>query len=165
MTLTPISPSLDLEILREVALAPEDLFSGWTDPGTLMKWFCPRPWRVVECEIDLRPGGMFATTMQGPDGQTMPRGEGCWLVVEPPHRLVWTNMLGANFRPRHNPAPGFDFVCDLRFEPLPNGMTRYHARVMHAGPEGKALHEAMGFEQGWSTALAQLVDLKQSGEH
>lgn len=159
--LPSFSPTHDLEIVREVPLTSEDIFSGWTDPGILKGWFCPRPWRVVECEIDLRPGGIFATTMQGPDGQTMPRGEGCWLVVEPPRRLVWTNMFGANFRPKHNPAPSFDFVCDLRFDPLPNGMTRYHARVMHTDSIGKAQHEAMGFEHGWSTALAQLVELKQ----
>ena len=153
--------NLDLELVRDVPLSPEELFQGWTDPETLKQWFCSRPWKVVECEIDLRPGGIFATTMVGPDGQSMPRGEGIWLAVEPPRRLVWTNLVGAEYRPASIPAPGFGFVCELNFDPLPNGRTRYKGRVMHVDAEGKSRHEAMGFEAGWSAALQQLVDLKR----
>ncbi len=157
---TPAGP-LDLELIREVPLSPEAMFRGWTVPEVLKRWFCPRPWQVVDCEIDLRPGGIFSTMMQGPNGVAMPRGDGCWLVVEPPHHLVWTNMLGPDFRPQIVPPPGFGFVCDLRFEPVGNGLTRYHARVMHADAAGKAAHQTMGFEAGWSAALAQLVELER----
>lgn len=160
MTHSALNPSLDLELIRDVSLTPVDLFDGWTNPDTLPQWFCPRPWRVIECEIDLRVGGIFANTMQGPDGTTMPRGEGCWLLIERPHRLVWANMIGPNFRPAHISPPGFNFVCDLRFIPLQEGKTRYHARVMHTTTEAKAQHEAMGFERGWGAALDQLIELK-----
>lgn len=93
-------------------------------PETLMQWFCPRPWQVVACDIDLRCDGVFATVMQSPEGHTLPRSEGTFLAVEAPHRLVWTNTLGSGFRP--NPtAPGdFGFVCALRFDALPNGGAR-----------------------------------------
>ena len=43
-------------------------------PQRLMPWFCPKPWRVVACSIDLRPGGIFSTTMQSPEGVTLPEG-------------------------------------------------------------------------------------------
>lgn len=157
---SPLSSEHDLELIRDIDLTQNEIFDGWTNPATLPIWFCPRPWRVIECEIDLRVGGIFATTMQGPDGLAMPRGEGCWLLVEAPRRLVWTNMMGADFRAKHNPTPGFDFVCDLRFDALSNGKTRYHARIMHKDAIGKAQHEAMGFALGWSTALDQLIELK-----
>ena len=158
---SPFNPDLDLEIVRDVPLSPQALFQGWTDPVVLKQWFCPRPWKVIECEIDLRPGGLFANTMQGPDGQTMPRGEGIWLCVEPFSRLVWTNFIGPDYRPKSLPAPAFEFVCELNFEATSAGLTRYHARVMHSNAEGKARHEAMGFQAGWGAALQQLVDLKQ----
>ena len=161
MTQSSQSTIFDLELIREVDLTPQQIFDGWTNAETLPHWFCPKPWRVVECEIELRPGGIFATTMQGPDGISMPRGEGCWLMIEPPRRLVWTNMMGPDFRPKYNATPGFDFVCDLQFDPLPSGKTRYHARVMHTDALGKTQHEAMGFELGWSTALDQLIALKR----
>lgn len=63
-----------------------------------------------------------------------------WFMLEPPYHFVWTNMIGADFRPRHNSSPGFDFVCDLRLVVLPNSLTRYHARVMHKDGIGKAQH-------------------------
>ncbi len=158
--LEPLDPRRDLQLVREVPITPEQCFEGWTVPETLMPWFCPRPWKVVACEIDLRPGGIFATTMQSPDGVDMPRGEGCFLAVDAPHRLVWTNLLGPGFRPNPPQGPGgFGFVCELRFDRLPGGSTRYQATVRHVDEAGRIAHETMGFEAGWSAALAQLVEL------
>lgn len=158
----PLDPKRDLQLVREVPITPEQCFEGWTVPASLMPWFCPRPWQVVECEIDLQPGGIFATTMRSPEGQDMPRGEGCFLAVEAPHRLVWTNLLGPGFRPNPPQGPGgFGFVCELRFDPLPGGGTRYQATVRHVDEAGRIAHETMGFEAGWSAALAQLVALMQ----
>lgn len=157
---------LDLQLQRDVDVPAADLWRAWTTPEILMKWFCPLPWKVVECEIDLRPGGIFRTVMQSPEGQRMPSNEGTYLLVEPEKRLVWTNALAPGFRPR--PAPenlqlGFAFVVDLTLAPLPSGGTRYCAHVMHADEGGKDAHAAMGFAQGWGIALNQLVALVKSG--
>ena len=118
----------DLQLVREVPITPEQAFEGWTVPETLMQWFCPKPWQVVECEIDLQAGGVFANVMQSPDGTRMPRNEGSFLLVEAPHRLIWTNLLGPGFRPARPllPGQGFGFLCELRFDPLPGG-GRYQA--------------------------------------
>ena len=157
-----INPTLDLELSIDVPLTPEQLFEGWTDPETLKKWFCPRPWKVVECSIDLRPGGLFSNVMQSPEGHRMPENKGCYLLIERPKRLVWTGILGEDFRPNTIPQDGFGFVCDLRFTALAQGGTRFHAIVRHSDAQGKAKHEQMGFDQGWRMALAQLVELHQS---
>ena len=42
---------------------------AWTHPEHLKRWFTPAPWTTVDCEIDLRPGGIFRTTMRSPDGR------------------------------------------------------------------------------------------------
>ena len=157
-----INPTLDLELSIDVPLTPEQLFEGWTDPETLKKWFCPRPWKVVECSIDLRPGGLFSNVMQSPEGHRMPENKGCYLLIERPKRLVWTGILGEDFRPNTIPQGGFGFVCDLKFTALAQGGTRFHAIVRHSDAQGKAKHEQMGFDQGWRMALAQLVELHQS---
>ena len=159
---TTINPLLDLELIEDVALTPEQLFEGWTNPEILKKWFCPRPWKVTECSIDLRPGGLFLNVMQSPEGELMPENKGCYLLIEKPTRLVWTGILGENFRPNQIPQLGFGFVCDLRFISLEQGGTRFHAIVMHSDEEGKIKHEKMGFEQGWRMALSQLVEHYQS---
>ena len=58
--------------------------------------------------------------------------------------------------------PGFGFVCELRFDRLPDGGTRYQAQLHHVDAAGRDAHEAMGFEAGWSAALSQLVEMVQS---
>jgi uncharacterized protein YndB with AHSA1/START domain len=160
-----LDPLLDLQLQRDVDLPAADIWRAWTTPALLLQWFCPKPWTVVECDIDLQPGGRFQTMMQSPEGQNMPANEGCYLVVEAERRLVWTSALRGGFRPQpasvHVP-PSFVFVVDLRLEPLPSGGTRYTAHVMHADQAGRDAHEAMGFEQGWGIALDQLVELMQA---
>jgi uncharacterized protein YndB with AHSA1/START domain len=99
--------------------------------------------------------------MQSPEGETQPEGVGCYLAVEAPHRLVWTNLLGPGYKPQAISHPGFGFVCELRFDPLPDGGTRHQAQVHHVDAAGRNAHAAMGFEQGWAAALEQLVALVQ----
>ena len=161
MAAAPTASDLTLRLVSEVPITPEQCFEGWTDPQRLMQWFCPRPWRVVTCTIDPRPGGAFCTTMQSPEGQTQPEGVGCFLEVQAPHRLVWTNLLGPDFKPQAVTHPGFGFVCELQFDLLPGGGTRYEARVHHVDAAGREAHAAMGFEQDWSSALSQLVEAAQ----
>lgn len=158
-TTNVVNSDLDLELTVDVPLTPEQLFQGWTDPEILPQWFCPRPWKVVECSIDLRPGGLFSNVMQSPEGERMPENRGCYLLIEKPHRLIWTGLMGEDFRPNALPEGGFGFVCDLNFKPLPEGGSRFHAVVKHTDAQGKIRHEQMGFEAGWRAALQQLVEL------
>ena len=155
-------PDLDLQFHREVSISPAQVWEGWTNPEILMKWFCPRPWKVVECEIDLRPGGIFRTVMQSPEGKRIPDSPGTFLAIDPGQRLVWTNALGPGFRPKPQPKDenlGFFFVVDLRLSLLSNGKTSYTAHVMHQDEASRQTHEDMGFQQGWGIALDQLVEL------
>jgi uncharacterized protein YndB with AHSA1/START domain len=67
--------------------------------------------------------------------------------------------MGPNYIPQAAPPPGFGFVCELRFDPLPGGGTRYHATVHHVDAAGRDAHAAMGFEAGWNAALNQLIEI------
>lgn len=90
----------------------------------------------------------------------MPDDSGTFLLIEPHQRLVWTNALGPNFRPKPSDQHlGFFFVIDLRLTPLINGGTGYTATVMHPDEASKRAHEEMGFHEGWGIALDQLVEL------
>ncbi len=160
-------PRLDLQIQRDVALPPSEIWQAWTTSSLLMQWFCPKPWQLVACDIDLRPGGLFRTVMQSPEGQDMPANEGSYLAIEPQQRLVWTNALGPDFRPQAKPQNeqiGFFFVVDLTLLPLPANRTRYRAKVMHQNEAAREAHAAMGFEQGWGLALDQLVTLMSQND-
>lgn len=152
-----INPELDLVLERVVEVRPEIVWRAWTRPEHLKKWFTPKPWETVACEIDLRPGGVFSTTMRSPDGEVMPADPGCYLEVIEHRKLVFTDALGPGFRPK-----GEAFMTAvILLEPAGSG-TRYTAIAMHADPESKTRHEEMGFLHGWSTALDQLVELAAS---
>lgn len=162
-TRLPLDPALDLQFQRDVPLPPAEIWAAWTTPDILPLWFCPRPWQTVECTIDLRPGGLFHTVMQGPDGERFP-GDGCFLEVVPQQRLVWTNALLPGFRPAPAPQEGgcgdFFFTATIELAPLAAG-TRYTATVRHRDAAGREQHAAMGFEEGWGKALEQLIDCMQ----
>ena len=152
----PIDPKLDLVLERVVDAPRELLWKAWTTPEHLKPWFCPKPWETVECEIDLRPGGIFYTKMRGPEGQEFP-GTGCYLEIVPNERLVWTGALLPHYRPQAVPEGVPVFTAVLTFEPHPQG-TKYTAHVMHKDEAARAAHDAMGFHTGWGKALDQLVE-------
>lgn len=150
---------LDLVLERVVDVSPELVFKAWTTPKHLMPWFCPKPYRTVECEIDLRPGGKFFAQMEDADGNRLPAAPGCYLEIVTNRRLVWTSALGPGFRPQEaSPAPWGFFTAVLTFEPHGNGGCRYTATALHAAKAQAGAHEKMGFTQGWGKALEQLVE-------
>lgn len=148
-------PRLDLVMTRFTKLPRAILWRCWTEPEHLMPWFCPRPWKVIDCEIDLRPGGIFRFTMLSPEGKEFPN-IGCYLEVVRHQRLVWTDALLPGFRPSENPF----FTGSLDFEDHPDG-TKYVARALHKNDADRKKHEDMGFEQGWGTVFEQLVAYAQ----
>jgi uncharacterized protein YndB with AHSA1/START domain len=157
-TLPAVNHDLDLVLERVVDVPADLLFRAWTVPEHLMPWFCPKPWRTTKCEIDLRPGGVFSTVMEGPNGERNEEAAGCYLEVVKDRKLVWTGLMGPGFRPSDIPREVPVFTCILTFTPEGKG-TRYRAHVMHRDPAAKSAHEAMGFHGGWGTALDQLVEL------
>jgi uncharacterized protein YndB with AHSA1/START domain len=146
-------PGLDLELKREVAVSPHLVWRAWTEPALLKQWFTPTPWRTTDCEIDLRPGGKFRTVMEGPNGEKND-STGCFLAVIPQKLLVFTDALGPGYRPL---GSGF-MTASIAIEPTATG-TLYTARALHKDEAAKKQHEEMGFQQGWGTALDQLVAL------
>jgi len=151
-----IDPKLDLVLERVVDVSPEIVWTAWTTPAHLKKWFSPAPWTTVECEIDLRPGGAFRTVMRSPEGKDFPN-VGCYLEIVPNRKLVWTDALEAGFRPSRAPAHlGFRFTATILLEPHAKG-TKYTAIAMHGDADGRQKHAAMGFMDGWGTVLDQLV--------
>ena len=152
---------LDLSFERIVDVPKELVWRAWTEPKHLMPWFCPLPWKTIECEIDLRPGGQFYTVMQSPEGERFP-GDGCYLEVIKNERLTWTNALLPGFRPAEldttcgDEQAQFFFTATIALSSHGSG-TRYTATVIHADEAGCKQHAAMGFEGGWGKALEQLV--------
>lgn len=153
--------NLDLVLERIVDVPRELVWRAWTTPELLKKWFTPAPWTTVDCEIDLRPGGIFRTVMRSPEGQDFP-GVGCFLEVIENQKLVWTNALAAGYRPATLPddesCESFAMTAIISLETHGTG-TRYTALVIHGDAASRKKHEEMGFHEGWGKAFDQLVAL------
>ena len=144
-------PKLDLVLEREIDVPVDLVWRAWTTPESIKHWFCPKPWSVTACEIDLRPGGVFSTVMRSPEGEEFPN-VGCYLEIVPQRRLIFTDTLLPGFRPSPKPF----FTGALLLEPIAKG-TRYTAIALHGDEATRKQHEDMGFHHGWGTVLDQLV--------
>ena len=146
-----IDPKLDLVLERDIDVPVELVWEAWTTPESIKHWFVPKPWTIVSCEIDLRPGGAFTSVMRSPDGQEF-TNSGCYLDIVPKQRMVFTDTLLPGFRPSPKPF----FTAALLLEPKGSG-TRYTAIAIHGNEETRKQHEEMGFHDGWGTVVEQLV--------
>lgn len=168
MTFTPhtLDPNTDLELTREVDVAPELVWRAWTEPELITQWFTPKPWQTTECEIDLRPGGIFRTVMRSPEGADTPH-VGCYLEVVENAKLVWTTALLPGFRPAPHASPEGDpcgvdpFTAVIAMTPHGAG-TKYTATAMHGDAAGRKRHEELGFHDGWGAAFDQLVAMARN---
>lgn len=143
----------DLTLMRRLTASRHAVWRCWTEPELLKQWFCPLPWSVWDCRIDLRPGGEFFTMMQGPNGESH-GNPGVYLDVAPMERLVFTNALGPDWRPVS--LQGFGMTAHVSFRDDAGGGTVYSVRVLHKDAADRDAHAAIGFEGGWGTAAAQM---------
>lgn len=165
--LMEINPKLDLVLERVVDVPIELVWKAWTQPEHLKKWFVPKPWSVVDCEVDLRPGGAFRSVMQSPEGQKHDN-TGCYLEIVKNEKLVWTSALLPGYRPVQKTENKGDcsdliFTAMILLEPQGNG-TKYTAIAIHGEESSKDSHEKMGFYDGWGKCLDQLVESIKNGE-
>ncbi|MBI1418542.1 MAG: polyketide cyclase [Limimaricola sp.] len=141
-------------VLHRILKAPRALvWACWTDPDHIKQFFVPRPHEVTEAIIEPRAGGRFFTMMRV-DGTDYPN-DGAVLEAVEGERLVFTDMMVADWQPVEN--PGLGFTATLLLKDHPEG-TDYTAIARHRTRESAETHEKMGFSQGWGTVAQQLED-------
>ena len=82
-------PSLTLK--RRIKATPAQVFSAWTDPQKIARWFGPAGIDndLLLAEMDVRPGGRYRLRFTGLDGEYHEVG-GTYREVVPDTRLVFT---------------------------------------------------------------------------
>jgi len=73
---------------RSIPASREQVFDAWTKPEAVTQWWDPSGTPLVECAIDLRPGGAFRFV----NGGHSPPFEGAYRVIERPGKLVFDAM-------------------------------------------------------------------------
>ncbi len=153
-----LDPKTDLTFTRTLAAPRSVLWECWTTPKHIRHFFVPRPHGIDACEIDLRVGGRFNTTMNV-DGTIM-KNEGVFLEIVEGERLVFTDSYSEGWKPAADPF----MTAIIEFADDGEGGTTYTATARHRSPEARQTHEDMGFHGGWGTVATQLEEYAQSLE-
>jgi uncharacterized protein YndB with AHSA1/START domain len=77
-----------IRVSRRLAVPPERAFDAWLDPSVVCRWLFATPGgKIVRCEIDARPGGLFVITDRR-HGEEVAH-HGTYLEVDRPRRIVF----------------------------------------------------------------------------
>jgi uncharacterized protein YndB with AHSA1/START domain len=149
-----INPKLDIVLERFIDAPRRLVWDALTKPEHLREWYMPKPWGVVSnCEMDVRPGGIFRVDITTGDGQVVPN-LGCVLDVVPLERLVWTSMLFPGYRPAV--FDDIPITAIMTMETRGTG-TRYVFTALHRDEADVEKNKTSGWLQGTEIALDQFV--------
>lgn len=153
-TLTVTTPT-DREIeMTRVFDAPRRLiWDAFTKPELLRRWFGPRGWSLVVCEVDLRVGGGFRFVLRGPDGRDMGM-RGVYREIVPPERSVHMESF--------DDFPGESQVTAVWSEQL--GKTTLKVTVLYPSQEVRDAVIQSGMEPGAAESYDKLAELLTSAE-
>lgn len=101
MTMKVETPSDEpVIVMTRTFAAPRDVvWTAFTDPKHVSKWYGGHGFSSPVCEMDVRPGGLWRHTMRTPDGSEFPM-EFVFLEVVRPQKLVWTSSKPEDVRRR-----------------------------------------------------------------
>jgi len=152
-TLKVTVPS-DREItLTRVFDAPRQLvFDAFSKPELLKRWFGPRGWSLITCEVDLRVGGGFRFVLSGPGGKEMGM-RGVYREITPPERSVHMES--------YDDFPGESQVTTVLTEE--SGKTTMTATVLYPSREVRDAVIKSGMEHGAAESYDKLAELLGAG--
>ena len=136
-------------VLARVFDAPRHLvFDAFSKPDLLKRWFGPRGWSLVVCEVDLRVGGGFRFVLRGPDGKEMGM-RGVYREIAAPERSVHMESF--------DDYPGESQVTAVFVEE--GGRTTLAATVLYPSREVRDAVIQSGMEHGAAESYDKLAEL------
>ena len=151
-TLQVTTPSEREIVLTRIFDAPRSLvYDALTKPELLKRWFGPRGWSLVVCEVDLRVGGAWRFVLRGPDGKDMGM-RGVYRELVPPDRSVHTESF--------DDYPGESVVTTVLVEQ--GGKTTLTGTILYPSKEIRDIVIASGMEHGAAESHDRLAELLES---
>lgn len=156
-----MNPELDLTLERVIRAPRGVIWKAWTDPVRFAQWWVPAPAKCRVERLDVRPGGAMVTRLSEDGERFGPHLDATFLVVDQEERLVFTNAVDSSWRPA-KPEP-IAMTAEISLADHPDG-TDYRIVVRHADPASRALHEELGFADGWGTVTKQLAEFAEGAD-
>ena len=139
-------------VMTRVFDAPRHLiWDAFTKPELLKRWFGPRGWSLVVCEVDLKVGGGFRFVLRGPDEVEMGM-RGVYREIVPPERSVHIESF--------DDYPGESQVTAVWVEK--GGQTTLTATVLYPSREVRDAVIQSGMEHGAAESYDKLAELLAS---
>ncbi|PYX28129.1 MAG: ATPase [Acidobacteria bacterium] len=136
-------------VMTRVFDAPRNLvWDAFTKPELLKRWFGPRGWSMVACEVDLRVGGGFRFVLRGPDGKDMGM-RGVYREIVAPERSVHMESF--------DDYPGESQVTGAFVEH--EGKTTLTATVLYPSKEVRDIVIQSGMEHGAAESYDKLAEM------
>lgn len=136
-------------ITRLFAAPPAIVFEACTRPELVSRWFGPRGFTAVVCEIDLRVGGRYRYVVRGPDGRDM-GFSGEFREIVPAKRIVQTFVF--------DPYPQAEAIETAVFTEQA-GKTLLTVTILHKSIEFRDGHVQSGMEAGMNESHQRLDDV------
>lgn len=139
-------------VITRIFDAPRSLvFSMWTNPKYLARWWGPKDFTNPVCEMDVQKGGSIKIVMQAPDGSKIPV-TGIFNEILEPERIVFTTMkVDANGNTELEVVN--TIILTEEHDKTKLVMT---AVVIKSIPEANA--SIRGMEVGWNQSLDRLSE-------
>ena len=148
MTLTLVS---DREIAVTRAFdAPRSLvFEAWSSCEHMTNWWGPRGFDLIECSVDLRPGGKYRFVQRAPDG-SIHGFNGVYREITAPERIVLTQV--------YEPIPDQEVLVSTTLTET-DGKTALSQNLLFSSKEARDGMIASGMERGEAESFERLDEL------
>ena len=128
------------------------MWTAWTDPAHVARWWGPNGVTNPVCALDLRPGGAIRVDMRGADGSVSSM-TGVFHDIVEPERLVFTTNAFADAEGH----PQLAVLNTVTFAEHDGKTTvTLHAVIVTSSPTVAA--SVAGMEEGWTQSLDRLAD-------
>jgi len=132
-----------ISMTRTIRAPRERVFSAWTDPKQLVKWWGPAHVTCPEAEVDLRPGGAYRIANLHDDGKIV-WISGRFETIDPPSGLKYTWTM----------AEGDPTLITVAFNDHPEGTELVLTHERFIAEKARDMHQ-----RGWVECLDGLETL------
>ncbi|WP_084469422.1 alpha/beta fold hydrolase [Jiangella gansuensis] len=148
-----------LTISRHYRAAAERVWTAWTDPDAIARWWGPHGWTTTVDLMDVRPGGQWRFSMVPDDGSADPvHIVATYREVVPRERLGYLDQFAA----ADWTVTGDGVPTDVTFTADGTG-TRVAITAVFSDRDALQQAIALGMAEGYQEALARLdTDIDQT---
>lgn len=136
-------------VLTRVFQAPRQLvYDAFSKPEILKKWFGPRGWSLVICDVDARVGGGFRFLLRGPEGRELGM-RGVYRELSSPERSVHLESF--------DDFPGESVVTAVLTES--DGATTLVSTILYPSRDVRDAVIKSGMEHGAAESYDKLAEM------